>query len=658
MGESTGGGGNESDNEPRGTTFGVDGVSKTGSTSKDQQIGFTDGQGGKGANFDALQGATSQQTTAAVAAADAARDAGASQTAAQAAVSNILESYDPSAVNRQGNLTDSGQGLVSRAVQEAIEDTAEFDRIQRDQQAANIMGIMTDAPPARAPADFDSQLLDFLDVTQPTMSPEAFRAAEVAGVRAPPAMGQDMQLMSLPSPSPARALQTSPYRGTTTQLLGRQMTSDLQSPEERQNILQEVRNRATVGDDVARQVLENQAQADELGLAGAGRVDLNAPNPFAAPSRQALVPVGIQSLPEAATAASVLGTSPSDMMLVGQQNMPANVTQSAIDRAQFPNTLSPDVDSFAVNAPGGGMMSVPVNQTPINQSNLSPMQLLAAQQNIFGDDYQPTAASVLGTSPAGITAIPTAQVPVTTAPDPLLTTGTAPMPTENSVVGGMERVDPTQVGGISVPTPPPDRFKTNAQRDFFENLASLPGGQAQFDAELVNLENRGFTGRRIAKVIGEGGVPNYDPSAPEGFRIRGATGTNFVDLPFLGTTPISTYTGLDNPNAPADTSSDEPVTAKAPTDPCPAGYQLVDGVCQPVDDLIQQPDPSPPGSDFIINPTTGLPTLFTPATQATQVGQINPFVLQPYASPPVGINPPGQGIQGLSPTGAALGRQV
>ena len=105
MGESTGGGGNESDNQqddggrrpgdPQ--VFGVDGVSKTGSTSKDQQIGFTDGQGGKGANFDALQGATRQQTTAAVAAADAARNAGGGDTAAQQAVRGILDSYDPSA---------------------------------------------------------------------------------------------------------------------------------------------------------------------------------------------------------------------------------------------------------------------------------------------------------------------------------------------------------------------------------------------------------------------------------------------------------------------------------------------------------------------------------------------------------------------------------
>jgi hypothetical protein len=180
--------------------------------------------------------------------------------------------------------------------------------------------------------------------------------------------------------------------------------------------------------------------------------------------------------------------------------------------------------------------------------------------------------------------------------------------------------------------------------------------RGQFESELANLENRTTfgLGPRLKEQIEAGGVPNYDPSAPEGFRIRGVTNTRFVDLPFVGTQAISTYSGLDNPNAPADTSSDEPVTAKAPNDPCPAGYQLINGVCQPVDDVTQAP--SPPGSDFQINPTTGLPTVFQPTTVATPVGPINPFVLQP--SPPVGINPPAQGIQALSPTGAALGRQV
>ena len=621
MGESSGGGGNESDNQqddggrrpgdPQ--VFGVDGVSKTGSTSKDQQIGFTDGQGGKGANFDALQGATRQQTTAAVAAADAARNAGGGDTAAQQAVRGILDSYDPSAVNRQGNLTDSGRNLVNEAAQDALE----FERVSRDQQAANIMGIMTDAPPARAPADFDSQLTDFLDA----QAAEDFRAAEVAGVRAPPNIGFDI---TQPGITPAEAARfdamgvvtrdLAPLRAELaalpTNILSRRLGPSLYEGEtitqtpERSAALSELQKRAAAGDVVAQNVIEAQRDAIEPGITPAEFARIDAANNLS----QALS--GITTLPEAATA---------DAILARNQQTQRDI-QNLYD--------SIDVPESAGDFAGAGATAI---QPPIGRS-------MGGANELFG-----------GTG--------------ATAPDPLLTTGTAPG-VEDSVVGGpiaatggpMERVDPTQVGGISVPTPPPDRFKTNAQRDFFENLASLPGGQAQFDAELANLENRGFIGRRIASVISEGGVPNYDPSAPEGFRIRGATGTNFVDLPFLGTTPISTYTGLDNPNAPADTSSDEPVsmTTKAPNDPCPAGYQLINGVCQPVDDVTQAPPP--PGSDFQINPTTGLPTVFQPTTVATPVGPINPFVLQP--SPPVGINPPAQGIQALSPTGAALGRQV
>ena len=88
-----------------------------------------------------------------------------------------------------------------------------------------------------------------------------------------------------------------------------------------------------------------------------------------------------------------------------------------------------------------------------------------------------------------------------------------------------------------------------------------------------------------------------------------------------------------------------------PVDPCPPGYQLVNGVCQLIDDVTQDPAASgpAPGSGFQFFPSGGFPTSFSPMTQATQVGQINPFVLRP--------NVP-QGIQGLSPTGAALGRQV
>jgi hypothetical protein len=467
---------------------------------------------------------------------------------------------------------------------------------------------MTDAPPARAPADFDSQLTDFLDA----QAAEDFRAAEVAGVRAPLNIGFDItqpgisaaevaQFDALGQATREELAKRAGLRDLSTfQLENQLVRSTRDDTLEPGALVAELQDRALSGDTMAQEIFAKEAE-----LAGTGN-EVMTPFELAAYNRArnaATLPQqisGITTLPEAATAAAVL-----------QGNQPPRGTISITRQA----------------GPGDDTSS----------------------QQLF-DTLDPATQALINR--AG-----------TTAPDPLLTTGTAPG-VEDSVVGGpiaatagpMERVDPTQVGGISVPTPPPDRFKTNAQRDFFENLASLPGGQAQFDAELANLANRGFTGRRIAKVISEGGVPNYDPSAPEGFRIRGATGTNFVDLPFLGTTPISTYTGLDNPNAPADTSSDEPVsmTTKAPNDPCPAGYQLINGVCQPVDDVTQAPPP--PGSDFQINPTTGLPTVFQPTTVATPVGPINPFVLQP--SPPVGINPPAQGIQALSPTGAALGRQV
>jgi len=65
-----GGGGGGAPQEPRGTVFGVDGVSKTGSTFDDRAIGFTDDRGGRGANYESLRDATASQTRAAI---DAAR---------------------------------------------------------------------------------------------------------------------------------------------------------------------------------------------------------------------------------------------------------------------------------------------------------------------------------------------------------------------------------------------------------------------------------------------------------------------------------------------------------------------------------------------------------------------------------------------------------
>lgn len=129
-----------------------------------------------------------------------------------------------------------------------------------------------------------------------------------------------------------------------------------------------------------------------------------------------------------------------------------------------------------------------------------------------------------------------------------------------------------------VPTPPPPRYQTNAQRDFFEDLAGQgDAAMNAFRAEVRNLDNRGFLGRRIAAGIGAEGVPNFDPSRPTGSQIRGVTTTNFVDLPFVGTVPMSSYTGLDNSNAMSDDGGSDDVVPPQTnpltgTQQCPDGY--------------------------------------------------------------------------------------
>ncbi len=128
-----------------------------------------------------------------------------------------------------------------------------------------------------------------------------------------------------------------------------------------------------------------------------------------------------------------------------------------------------------------------------------------------------------------------------------------------------------------VPIPPPPRFQTNAERDFYENLAAQgDAAMNQFRSEVRNLDNRGLLGDFIARGIGNRGVPNFNPDMPQGSQIRGVTNTRFVDLPFVGTVPMSTYTGLDDPNAVAEERDEEtvppvtnPLTGRSQ---CPDGY--------------------------------------------------------------------------------------
>ncbi|MGB0823475.1 MAG: hypothetical protein ACPGSK_05030, partial [Alphaproteobacteria bacterium] len=423
--------------------FGVDGVSKTGSTSRDAAIGFTDGSGGQGANFDALQNANRSQTNAAVAAANAAAQAGgdirAQNNAARSALNNVSPDLAAERAVAMQNTFGAGAGV------------------------AQALGMGPNA--ARV-----------------TPAEEAAMNALVGNNVQANAVGQtynpasDMGFGFTPLPGAYQA----PINTIDTMLdtLARMEARDAE-------------RRAMFGGQTAADVQALNAEAGEVyydettGTYKAGPIPDTRPQDFAN----------------------------------------ASITNNPMTTGFGPPVMSPSIDL------GPSTSSAP-RDVSVSGTNLPP----ATITDMSGTTFDTTTGEILG---------------------------------------GLERID-----GPAIPTAPPPRYQTNAQRDFFEGLAAQ-GDNAMnaFQAELRNLDNRGFLGRQIAAGIGADGVPNYDMSFPEGSRIRGVTTTNFVDLPFIGTTPVSTYTGLNNPNAPADTSDDDSDDIVAPqTNPmtnqprCPDGY--------------------------------------------------------------------------------------
>ena len=233
-------------------------------------------------------------------------------------------------------------------------------------------------------------------------------------------------------------------------------------------------------------------------------------------------------------------------ILTAAATAPPGQMQQAVDTGTAFAAQRPGVADALVNAAMTGLPPAPVGltSTPVNMGNVSSVSAPSAITDLGGEVFDTTSGEQI-------------------APDGSYFA---------DLDAGLERID-----GPAVPTPPPPRFQTNAQRDFFGNLAGQgDAAMNQFRAEVRNLDNRGFLGSQIAAGIGADGVPNFDTSFPAGSQIRGVTTTDFVDLPVIGTIPVSTYTGLDNPNASSDTSSDEtvppvtnPLTGR---DQCPDGY--------------------------------------------------------------------------------------
>lgn len=104
------------DPEPQGTIFGVDGVSKTGSTAQDAAIGYTSGEGSgeAGDNYDALQGATNTEVAQAVSMAEAG--------ASTAEIGAVLAGDDAPAAGTIGTSSAGGnvESVVEETTQQAI----------------------------------------------------------------------------------------------------------------------------------------------------------------------------------------------------------------------------------------------------------------------------------------------------------------------------------------------------------------------------------------------------------------------------------------------------------------------------------------------------------------------------------------------------------
>jgi len=346
-------------------------------------------------------------------------------------------------------------------------------------------------------------------------------------------------------------------------------------------------------------------------------------------ARQRAFVTGITTTPQA-TAANVLGTTPSDMARIATADAAMDPSAVQVFDAS-PNAM--DAGDMMLN-PGlaTGLGSLPTPGGTVRD--------LQAQRQA-----QQAGASTLGLSPGALGGRIAAPLPdmVDAETDMVARDLTDPNRPgyRDGLPIGLETY--TRPDGVTLTTNLAGLTEEQrANQPFSMDVANFMGSQP-YGYELDNQGNViGQVGTPGMSLVGNAitGLQNMLMGPPE-------TVEDLLDR--------GAYTGMSLAGS-DDGGSDGGQQATA--DPCPEGYQMVDGVCTPVDDVTAD-EPAAPGSNFVINPTTGLPTLFQPMTQATQVGQVNPFVLQPYTPMQAqNIQQARSGIQALSPTGAALGRQV
>jgi hypothetical protein len=534
-----------------GNVFGVNGVSKTGSTARDAAIGFTSGEGtGRaGANFDALQGATRETRDRAVAAAQQAQRQGASLAAQQRA-------------------------------------------------AGSALGVST-------PGSRISQAVDAMRAQQVAAS----RADEGAGIGRQPPIGQGIAGItgtgSFLAGNQARPPIDLSMRDLTNTQLVRQFD---ESPE----AVFELQRRAEAGDqqaardlarrDPAQMFINNMQQGiDDIAAIKAIGADL-----FDDPSVP-LPPTRPSFEPQRISADEILG-------FPGEESRLSPPVSGGVP---LPPTRPEGISSLAPAqdfVPGTGTSSFYSNLTDLG---VTPVESIS-------DSGRPTATSA--TPQGGFYGEDTLQADVFGMP------------------GGVQG----ELYGF------PDAA---ALGEFQSNAMRGPNAISQLmDFSLLNRGVEALTGTSPSESNMEAGRQNmrnlFDLGGafnPETGRVEAALPSGQLQMNQFGNV---TYSGMPDPNYtgafsnlvnPPEREGGQQIpqvmdmVEEAPADPCPAGYAMVNGSCQPTDQMtggVQAPEPV-------------APPVFQPTYQPFQPQPLNPFVLSPQS-----------GISGISPTGAALGRSV
>ena len=149
----------DTDNEPRGTTFGVNGRSVTGSTAQDKAIGWSDGSGNPGANYDALSDASSSDVRAAVSAANEAAKSGGDTVQAAAGIVGGA-GLDVYGIGDEGEFS-TGAAPASAALAALTEDSS-FNQSPASQNLTRAQQAIVESALARGetPPDFSKPMTE------------------------------------------------------------------------------------------------------------------------------------------------------------------------------------------------------------------------------------------------------------------------------------------------------------------------------------------------------------------------------------------------------------------------------------------------------------------------------------------------------------------